>query len=87
MLFFIRLLFYMKHLTCKEIGGPCDAVLEADTQSEMAQVATDHITELAKTDPVHAASYKEMEAIYNDKKRHGEWQEKFRKAWENAPER
>ena len=75
----------MKQLTCKQIGGVCDAVLVAETMDGMAKAATEHIMTLAKTDPVHAQSAKEMEAIYNDKDRHAVWEKDFQKEWDKAP--
>ena len=75
----------MKQLTCKEIGGVCDTVLQGETSAELATAAADHITEEAKTDPAHQKSYEEMEAIYNDKARHAEWQKEFEEKWDAAP--
>ena len=75
----------MKQLTCRQIGGVCDTVLEAETSGEMAKAASEHILEMAKTDPAHAESAKEMEAIYNDKTRHAVWEKDFQETWAAAP--
>ncbi len=53
----------MKRLTCKQIGGVCDTILEAETPEEMTKVAAEHIAEKAKTDPAHKQSSKEMVRI------------------------
>jgi DNA-binding SARP family transcriptional activator len=76
----------MKRLTCREIGGVCDEVLEANTKDEMAQKATEHIEEMAETDQAHKDAYQEMSDIYEDPERHAEWQKMFDDLWENAPD-
>lgn len=76
---------YMKQLTCKDIGGVCDTVLEGETSGELATAAADHMIKEAKTDPAHAKSAKEMEAIYNDKERHAQWEKEFQEKWKAAP--
>jgi hypothetical protein len=75
----------MKRLTCKQIGGVCNTVLEAETPGEMTKVASEHILEQAKRDPAHKESAKEMEAIYNDEERHEQWKKDFQETWDNAP--
>ena len=75
----------MKQMTCKQIGGVCDAVFSGENSGEIVKAASDHILEKAKTDPAHEKASKEMEAIYNDKKRHAEWEKEFKAKWDAAP--
>lgn len=76
----------MKRITCKQMGGPCDATFEAATSADVAAQANDHITELAKTDDAHAKAYDEMAAIAADPVRHQEWKEDFARLWEKTPD-
>lgn len=76
----------MKHITCKQMGGPCDAIFEGTTGDEIAAQAEAHITELAKTDAAHAKAYDDMASIAADPVRHQEWKERFAALWESAPE-
>ncbi len=76
----------MKHITCKQIGGPCDTVFEGTSSADIAKQAEAHITELAKTDPAHAKTYDEMAATATDPVRHQAWKEEFATLWEETPE-
>jgi hypothetical protein len=75
----------MKRITCAQMGGPCHAVFEGETSGEIASLANDHITELAKTDDAHARAYEKMAAIAADPVRHQEWKEGFSRLWEKTP--
>ncbi len=76
----------MKKLTCKEMGGPCDAVFTGETSGDIAAAATKHIEELAKTDPRHQKTYDEMAAIAASPDRHDAWKKDFQKRFDSAPE-
>ncbi|HVW66252.1 MAG TPA: hypothetical protein VHA78_00810 [Candidatus Peribacteraceae bacterium] len=75
----------MKHITCRQMGGPCDAVFEGDTPGEIATAAEEHITEMAKTDPAHQQTYDMMAAIGSSPQSHAKWQKDFQQMFDDAP--
>lgn len=51
----------MKSMTCKELGGACDMVFQANTFEEIAQMSKAHGTEMfQKGDEAHLAAMKKM---------------------------
>tara|TARA_B110000208_G_C11784306_1_gene435024 strand:+ start:1260 stop:1478 length:219 start_codon:yes stop_codon:yes gene_type:complete len=48
-------------MTCKQLGGACDLVLEANTFDEMAELSKQHGTEMyQKNEPAHMKAMSEM---------------------------
>lgn len=74
----------MKHITCRQMGGPCDAVFKGNTPSEIASAAEEHITEMAKTDPAHQATYDMMAKIGSSPESHAKWQKDFQAMFDEA---
>ncbi len=70
----------MKTMTCKQMGGPCDANISGATSEEMMNNGMMHIE---KAHPDMAAKIK---AMPKDDPKMMEWNEKFMKDWENTPE-
>jgi predicted small metal-binding protein len=50
----------MKVMTCRELGGPCDQELRAQTWDEMVMTMSRHVTEN------HPDTAKAMEKMHND---------------------
>ena len=51
----------MKKMTCKQLGGACDLVFEANTFDEMAELSKQHGTEMyQKNEPAHMKAMSEM---------------------------
>jgi hypothetical protein len=67
----------MKKMTCKEMGGSCDAEIKAESSSEMAKKMTAHVMEK------HPDVFEKMKNM--SKAQHKEWEKEFHKNWENAP--
>jgi len=68
----------MKVMTCKELGGPCDQPLSANTWEDMVKKMTDHVMKQ------HPATAKEMEKMHNeDPKR---WGREMKPKWEAKPQ-
>ncbi len=66
----------MKKLTCRELGGECDEVLEAETWDDMVDEMTNHVIEN------HPETEKKMEKMYEEDPT--KWSEEYKKVWETA---
>lgn len=75
----------MKQITCKQMGGPCDAVFEGETSGEIAEAATKHIEEMAKTDLDHQKTYDEMTKTASTPESHEAWKKDFQQMFDDAP--
>jgi len=54
----------MKKMTCRQLGGACDLVFEANTFEEMANLSKQHGMEMfQKSDEDHLNAMKEMRAL------------------------
>ncbi|MFK8104258.1 MAG: DUF1059 domain-containing protein [Saprospiraceae bacterium] len=54
----------MKSMTCKQLGGACDQVFQADTFEEMAELSKQHGKEMYKAqDAAHLAAMGKMQAL------------------------
>jgi hypothetical protein len=68
----------MKKVTCRELGGPCDQELQAETWGDMVHTMTTHVMEN------HPDTVKEMEKMYNEDPE--KWGKEMKPKWETAPE-
>ncbi len=66
----------MKTMSCKELGGVCDAALSAETWDEMVQKMTKHVI------TNHPELAKEMEKMH--KKDPKKWGKLYKPKWEAA---
>ncbi len=54
----------MKSMTCKQLGGACEMVFEAETFEQMAEMSKAHGTEMFKTkDPAHMEAMMKMQEM------------------------
>lgn len=54
----------MKKMTCKQLGGACDLVFEADTFDEIANLSKQHGMEMyQKGDEAHLKAMGEMRSL------------------------
>ena len=76
-------------MTCKQLYGPCDALIHGETSEEMMENSKKHAMEMvAKGDKVH------IEAMEAMKEQHanmepgavGQWMEKFQNEFDAQPE-
>jgi predicted small metal-binding protein len=72
----------MKTMTCKDMGGPCDFKMTADTPEEIIKKGEEHVK--AATDKSHIKITKQMGAM--TPKENKEWNEMFMKKWNAAPD-
>jgi predicted small metal-binding protein len=68
----------MKTMTCRELGGPCNELLSADTWEDMVRKMTAHVMR------EHPSTAKEMERMHHeDPKR---WAREMKPKWEAKPQ-
>jgi predicted small metal-binding protein len=68
----------MKTLTCKQLGGACNAKLTAGSWDEMVKVMTKHV--MAN----HPDVAKKMQAMHAEDPQ--KWAKENKRKWENAKE-
>jgi predicted small metal-binding protein len=68
----------MKTMTCREMGGTCDAEIKADSTSEMAKKMTAHVMEK------HPDVFEKMKNMTESE--HKKWEDDFHENWDKAPE-
>ena len=67
----------MKTMTCKELGGPCDAVLAANSWEEMVKKMTEHLRK------EHPAAARDMQRLNQEDP--GRWGREMKPRWEAKP--
>jgi predicted secreted protein len=51
----------MKTMTCKQLGGPCDLLLQGDTADEVINAQDKHLNEMVSNgDETHESALREM---------------------------
>ncbi len=68
----------MKTLSCKDLGGTCEAKLSAASWDEMVQTMTKHVMEK------HPDVAKQMEKMHNDDPT--KWGRETKPKWDSAPQ-
>ena len=71
-------------MTCRDMGGVCDAAMTAATAEEMMKMGGDHV--MAATDPEHMKLQETMKAAMADKTQMDAWTADFMTKWDAAPE-
>ena len=72
----------MKTMTCKQMGGPCDAPIHGNTAEEMMNNGAKHLQEAAaKGDEAHKKVMTMMEEMQKNPESDSnkQWNEKFKK--------
>jgi predicted small metal-binding protein len=70
----------MKTLTCKEMGGPCDAQISANSSDEMMANGMKHMEE------AHEAMAADIKAMPHDDPKMIEWSKTFMEMWNKTPD-
>lgn len=74
-------------MTCKQLGGVCEAKLSAKTFEEIGQMAQNHGMEMAgKGDKDHIAVMERMRENMMDNDAMQKWMEEKKKEFESLPE-
>lgn len=64
----------MKTMTCKQLGGACDAAFQAETFEEIAELSKKHGMEmLQKGDPDHLEAMEEMKMLMQSPNAMQDW--------------
>ncbi len=74
-------------MTCKDLGGSCDAEFTAETTQEMMKKGGDHVNQMAAAgDQDHIALKAQMDGAMTDKDAMDAWMKMFHENWEKAPQ-
>ena len=79
----------MKTMTCKQLYGPCDALIHGETAEAMMENSKKHAMDMAaKGDKVHIDAMKAMGEMHRnmDEEAVKQWMEKFRNDFAAQPE-
>ena len=71
---------FMKTMTCSQMGGPCDAKVQAETKDEMMANGMAHM------EAAHAEMAADVKAMAHDDPKMVAWNEKFNADWDATPE-
>ena len=74
-------------MTCKQLGGACDLIFEADTFEEMAEMSKQHGMEMYKQgDQAHLDAMSDMRQLMQSPEKMQEWFEQKKNEFEALPE-
>ncbi len=60
----------MKKLTCRDLGGPCDAELTGETFDEIGKKSREHVmAQMRKGDEAHVAAANKMRSATPDQQK------------------
>ena len=77
----------MKKMTCKQLGGACDLVFEANTFNEMAVLSKQHGMEMfQKGDAAHLEAMQKMRELMQEPGAMEKWFDEKKAAFEALPE-
>lgn len=77
----------MKEMTCKELGGACELVFQAETFNEMAKISQQHGKEMFdKQDTTHIAAMDKMQELMQSPDAMNQWMDDKRKEFEALPD-
>lgn len=72
----------MKKVTCKEMGGPCEAEITGETAEDTATAGYEHIKGTA--DEAHKGMKKKIDDSSKEEK--AKWMKGFEETFANAPD-
>lgn len=77
----------MKRMTCRDLGGACDHVFEANTFEELAEQSKQHgMAMFMAEDPAHLEAMEKIKALMQSPEQMQEWMDEKRKAFEALPD-
>lgn len=78
----------MKTMTCKQLYGPCDALIHGETAEEMMENSKQHAMKMVESgDELHINAMKAMGEMHQhmDEKAVEEWMKKFQADFDACP--
>ena len=70
--------FFMKRLSCRDLGGPCEAEFVADTFEEIGKKSHEHVMEqMQKGDEAHLSAANSMRSATQQKAMMAKFRQKF----------
>lgn len=77
----------MKTMTCRDMGGPCDAPFHGNTADEVIKAQDNHLKEMvAKGDETHKSAMQMMEDRWKNPASGMEWYTNTKNAFAALPE-
>lgn len=77
----------MKTISCKQMGGPCEAKIQGNSPEEIMQKGGVHVNEMAaKGDEGHIKAKQMMDAAGNNPNELKKWQDEFMQTYNMASE-
>lgn len=77
----------MKSMTCKQLGGACDIVFQAETFDEMAEKSKQHGMEMfQQQDQAHLQAMQKMQALMQSPNAMQEWMAARKAEFDALPE-
>jgi predicted small metal-binding protein len=78
---------FMKTMTCRQLGGPCDAELRGDKADDVIKAQDQHLKSAVESgDTTHEAALKEMQGRWKRPIAGMGWYRKTKKAFADLPE-
>lgn len=74
----------MKTMTCRQMGGPCDAAIQGETADEIMNKGAKHIKDV--NDEEHKKVLAMMEEMQKNPDSGKEWNDTFQKKFAELPE-
>ena len=77
--------FFMKRLSCRDLGGPCEAEFAADTFEEIGKKSHEHVMEqMQKGDEAHLSAANSMRSATPEQQK--AMMAKFKQKFYEAPD-
>lgn len=77
---------HMKSMTCKQLGGACDQVFQAETFEELAEMSKTHAMKMFQADDeLHLEAMKKMRKLMQPPEAMQDWFENKKSEFEQLP--
>lgn len=76
----------MKKMTCREIGGACNAVIQGNTAEELINRATKHVITMSRKDNGHKKDKAMIDKTQQNPQAAKKWMEEFQVKFDALPE-
>lgn len=77
----------MKSMTCKQLGGACNQIFQAETFEEMAEMSKKHAMEMFRADDEpHLEAMKKMRKLSQSPEAMQDWFQNKKKEFDALPE-